>query len=163
MNGPAEMAWLYTELLVAAAGNVGPGSESRTVPDPSGGSSSGRVLQRIRLWESASESVRESETCASFTTLAQRALENGGHASEETESPRSWPDGPTDEVLGELRLGALEECGEDGSFIDGRQLRSPACARLDGWFDLRKAGVLVVPYIADLLARKHNTTSEARK
>lgn len=59
--------------------------------------------------------------------------------------PQGWPDGPLDEVLGELLKAAFVAYREPGSFVDDRN--SPAALRLDGWFDLRRIGVAIAPHI----------------
>ncbi|MBF6584373.1 hypothetical protein IU414_06320 [Nocardia farcinica] len=61
--------------------------------------------------------------------------------------PKGWPDGPLDEVLGELLAAAFREHCPDEACAD---VSSPAWAALDGHFDLRTIGAAIVPYMAQL-------------
>jgi hypothetical protein len=65
--------------------------------------------------------------------------------------PDGWPDGPMDEVLGELLKAAFIACCEPGSYVNGDRSYSPACTRLDGWFDLRRIGVAIAPHMRALI------------
>ncbi|WP_405490425.1 hypothetical protein [Nocardia sp. NBC_00511] len=70
-------------------------------------------------------------------------------AARELKLPEGWPDGPLDEVLGELVHAAFVACREPGSFV--AESDSPASTRLDGWFDLRNVGAVVAPHIRELI------------
>lgn len=65
--------------------------------------------------------------------------------------PAGWPDGPTDEILGELLQAAFVARSPADSFVD--DTASPACTRLNGTFDLRRIGIAIAPAMRDLIGR----------
>lgn len=61
--------------------------------------------------------------------------------------PEHWPDGPTDEVLGELFYAALRIQHDTDDMVKG----NGAYARLIGSFDMRALAMQAAPYVASVL------------
>lgn len=64
--------------------------------------------------------------------------------------PTGWPDGPTDEVLGELLQAAFVARSPAVAFVD--ETASPACTGLRGTFDLRHIVMAMAGPMRDLIA-----------
>ncbi|MFD4457678.1 hypothetical protein [Nocardia sp. NPDC058480] len=64
--------------------------------------------------------------------------------------PPGRPDGPTDEVLGELLQAAFVSRSPAVAFVD--ETASPACTRLNGTFDLRHIVMAMAGPMRDLVA-----------
>ncbi|MBF6358153.1 hypothetical protein IU449_27020 [Nocardia higoensis] len=61
--------------------------------------------------------------------------------------PEGWPDGPADEVLGEVFWAGLRIQHDIDDMVKG----SPAWTILRGGFNLRSLGIQAGPYVASLL------------
>ena len=65
-----------------------------------------------------------------------------------TQLPTGWPDGPLDEVLGELVAAVFVQHADEHAEVAAR---SPAMATLSGVFNLRDIGAWLAPKMVELL------------
>lgn len=114
--------------------------------------------QRLNLRCQEAESVaRENvEACRRAGTSFGRGLANWAATDYRrkldaiergTQLPDGWPDGPLDEVLGELVAAVFTQFADERAQVAAR---SPAMAQLSGTFNLRDVGAWLAPRILEL-------------